>query len=228
MRGRQDLSARRRHRERLFRCQAGGLPNMNEDDVSSGSPDDTGEPLTVMETEKLQPALFILGAGLEEILEARRDDYTERERYQFMLLSVAHFLNDLEEPESFRPEHRRGGGARRYANDFIKPVRMLVDLDSGKLHPVLKPEKGSNGPPDTTADWLARADISLGVVAAQAAGKRNREEAAKYVAQRVGEAVERVRRPDKRGAERWKSVLNWYDTFSRKGAPPDVRSIRSQ
>jgi hypothetical protein len=142
---------------------------------------------------------------LEKILGEQKNDRSERERFKFILMGVAHFLKGIGSPLTF-------------ANEYVKLAYMLEDLEVGKVHPALMPETVV-GPPDTTADWLISSDICLGMVAVMAAG-RSQGDAAKYVARHMGVAVDKVRRS--RQGEPWRAIRGWHEQFSAGSVTNDV------
>jgi hypothetical protein len=96
---------------------------------------------------------------------------------------------------------------------------MLEDLDAGKAHSVLKPEK-RDGAPDTTVDWLARSDLCLGMVAVMEATGWGQDRAAKHVATHCEKAADKIRKSV--AGQRWGAIKGWHEQFSSKTAPNDI------
>jgi hypothetical protein len=108
----------------------------------------------------------------------REPDYprtiaNERERYGSALIAIAQFFSGL--------------GDRRLGDRFFELASAIVDLNTGTLHPLLRPAHTENRRADPSQLWRARVRVVLAFEALVRSGVA-RKDAAAQVARKVSVA----------------------------------------
>jgi hypothetical protein len=96
---------------------------------------------------------------------AARTPFYERERYAAALMGVANYFTSLE--------------GRPLGQRFFELGSAKADLNSGIVHPLLRPERADNRRADNSQLWRARAHVALGLEALLRSGLTRDDAAAK-------------------------------------------------
>src|SRR5262245_33581612 len=96
---------------------------------------------------------------------ASRTPFYERERYAAALMAIGGYFTSLE--------------GRPIGQRFFELGSAMADLNSGIVHPLLRPARADNRPADPSQLWRARAHVALGLEALLRSGLNRLDAAAK-------------------------------------------------
>jgi hypothetical protein len=96
---------------------------------------------------------------------ASRTPLYERERYAAALMAIGQYFTSLE--------------GRPLGQRFFELASAMADLNSGIVHPLLRPERADNRRAESSQLWRARVHVALGLQALLRSGLTRTEAAAK-------------------------------------------------